>query len=775
MIDIASVWPGWEIEELIGQGAYGKVYRIRKEELGEKYYAALKVIRIPADEAEVKTLLSMGYDNLSIRDYFEDTVKKISNEIRTMSDLKSAPNIVHVEEHKLIEHTGSLGWTILIRMELLTSLPDYIRTGGAPDVKQTVRIGKDICAALECCEQKKIIHRDVKPDNIFCTEFGTYKLGDFGIARQMESTKSAYSQKGTTAYMAPEVNRGEKYDSTVDIYSLGIMLYQFLNRQKPPFIPVDSPRITPQMLEEGQWKRLSGQIPPAPVDAPPALAKIILKACHPEPGRRFRSAKQFREALTAFEEGKNPIPDESTDYRAGAYGTGSAGAGAYGAGTAGTGSGPAHWSSPKDRNANPEQGNQGPESGAASQAPKSDDEGQKPGMRGAGTGRSSNTASKSGSSKNKQGSGIGKAAGVIVVLAIVWGAFFIFSMVYRGRRSSGRQSAKQTTAAMNTQTAAKAENTTAAAAGNAVGAEAGAAVEEEYTISVQNGYIFTNDNYVKEERGPQVTAEPGKLYFIEADPNRDGMYFDHWEIISGHTEIDEEMTYDTLHFIMPEESLEFQAVYREWELYPWISVLYGLDELFCYGGKHLLEVTEDDMKAVFAGAGMQAYTRSNGKYFRDYYNDEEWWIADYEHYSYASFRLNVTPGQNPYSELSVRIENLEGDIPENALLPDSCPLRIGDTYEEVIQKIGASAEMGRELIDIGGDDNKSYYHESSPGGYMMKARISNYENEVFDSYSLNLTNKNYEYSFTFDKGSNRLRSMHIQGVLHPQVLEKQDK
>ena len=93
MIDIGKIWPGWEIEELIGQGSYGRVYRVRREEMGERYYAALKVIEIPQDEAEIASLMSMGMDNLSIRDYYEETAKNITAEIRLMETLKSGDGL----------------------------------------------------------------------------------------------------------------------------------------------------------------------------------------------------------------------------------------------------------------------------------------------------------------------------------------------------------------------------------------------------------------------------------------------------------------------------------------------------------------------------------------------------------------------------------------------------------------------------------------------------------------------------------------------------------
>ena len=304
MVELSSVMPGWVIEEMIGKGAYGTVYRIKKEELGYTYYSALKVIELPSDQKEVDNLQSMGMDENSVRSYYEGTAREIANEIRIMESLKSAGNIVHVEEHALIPKENGVGWTILIRMELLESLRNYQLRVGPPDVCETVRIGKDICAALQCCNEKGIIHRDVKPDNVFRNEFGMYKLGDFGIARQMQNTVAAYSQKGTMAFLAPEVYRGGFYDNTVDIYSLGVMLYVFMNRQRPPFVDGNTNNITAKTIEDANARRLSGEVPPAPVDAPPQLAWVILKACQPDPRDRFQSALEFRRALESCEEGE---------------------------------------------------------------------------------------------------------------------------------------------------------------------------------------------------------------------------------------------------------------------------------------------------------------------------------------------------------------------------------------------------------------------------------------------------------------------------------------
>ena len=87
-------------------------------------------------------------------------------------------------------------------------------------------MGVDICKALELYQKYNIIHRDIKPENIFVSDNGDFKLGDFGIARTIEKTMSDLSKKGTYNYMAPEVYQGGEYGFSVDLYSLGIVLYR---------------------------------------------------------------------------------------------------------------------------------------------------------------------------------------------------------------------------------------------------------------------------------------------------------------------------------------------------------------------------------------------------------------------------------------------------------------------------------------------------------------------------------------------------------------------
>ncbi len=293
-----SVWPEWKLEKKpIGRGSYGTVYRAVREDFGIKTYSAIKVISIPANETELDSIRAEGFTEERTRSYFENIVQDFVGEIRILQSLKSAKNVVGIEDYKIVERTDRIGWDIYIRMELLTPLNSYLCDHNMTE-KEIVKLGCDICEALEVCEKKKIIHRDIKPENIFLNEFGDFKLGDFGVARKLEHTIVA-SYKGSPNYMAPEVYNGEAYDARVDIYSLGVMLYRFLNNNRLPFLDPYKELLTPSD-RENSWKlRMHGKPFPKPCDASEEVAQAVLKACAFMPEDRYETAGEMREALIA--------------------------------------------------------------------------------------------------------------------------------------------------------------------------------------------------------------------------------------------------------------------------------------------------------------------------------------------------------------------------------------------------------------------------------------------------------------------------------------------
>lgn len=286
----------WNVDGCIGEGAFGRVYKISRQDFGHIYDAALKVIEVPQNQSEVDAVRNDGMSEQNVTQYFQSVVEDIVEEFALMSKLKGNSNIVSYEDHSVEKRRDGFGWNIYIRMELLTPLFSYIKQHKMT-VRDVIQIGIDICQALEVCQKYNIIHRDIKPENIFVSDIGTYKLGDFGIARQLEKTSSGLSKKGTFTYMAPEVYKGLEYNSTVDIYSLGIVLYRFLNNNRSPFMPPASQPIRYSDKEKANIMRISGQRMPKPCNASGRLAEIVLKACAYNPSERYESAGIMRQAL----------------------------------------------------------------------------------------------------------------------------------------------------------------------------------------------------------------------------------------------------------------------------------------------------------------------------------------------------------------------------------------------------------------------------------------------------------------------------------------------
>ena len=283
----------WYITRELGSGSFGTVFEIQRKDFPDMK-SALKIISIPNSQNEVRSYREENYDldDQSVTSYFYGFVEEFVKEFKLMSKLKGNSNIVSYEDHDIKKHENGIGWDILIRMELLTPLGEYLAQN-KPDADTVIKLGIDICKALEVCQKHNIIHRDIKPSNIFVSGNGDFKLGDFGVARTLEKTSSGLSKKGTYTYMAPEVYKGEKYNSDVDIYSLGILMYKLLNNNMEPF----RTNKTYSDGEKALAMRMSGEKIPAPSQAEGRLAEVVLKACSYNPKERYENSVQMRTEL----------------------------------------------------------------------------------------------------------------------------------------------------------------------------------------------------------------------------------------------------------------------------------------------------------------------------------------------------------------------------------------------------------------------------------------------------------------------------------------------
>lgn len=299
---LENIWPNWHIEKLIGAGSFGSVYMAKRSgfDFEHDFYSAVKIIRVPSEDSEIRGLLADGMSTRQVAEYYESALRGLVSEIELMESLKGSPNIVTIEDYEVRKNADGIGWTIYIRMELLKNLNQY-RTEHPLSVDDIVHLGIDMCSALEYCAKKQIVHRDIKPDNIFVNEFGDFKLGDFGIARHLEMTSAHLSQKGTSNYMAPEIYRGEPYNASVDIYSLGIVLYRLLNHGRLPFMPPYPKPISYEDNENAMARRLNGEPLPEPAQGGKLLADIVRRASSADINFRYNNPTDMKNDLIRWQ------------------------------------------------------------------------------------------------------------------------------------------------------------------------------------------------------------------------------------------------------------------------------------------------------------------------------------------------------------------------------------------------------------------------------------------------------------------------------------------
>ena len=287
---------GMTIEEEIGSGSYGTVYRAAKS--GRDL--AVKVIRISRNEKVQGDAARQRESTKEEEHYIHHIAEDIRKEIQALEKLKGNRNIVSIEDYRIIESES--GVEIYILMEYLKPFTEY---ESEHDMKEAdvVRMGIDLCSALEACEETGLLHRDLKPDNILVSEDGIFKICDFGTAKILEKTYTENSVKGTFTYMAPEVYHGRKYNSRADLYSLGMILYRTMNRGREPFIPGDQRMVYYKDKETALNRRMNGESLPAPIDASEEFSDILMKTCAYYPEKRYTSASNLKKDLIRFLQG----------------------------------------------------------------------------------------------------------------------------------------------------------------------------------------------------------------------------------------------------------------------------------------------------------------------------------------------------------------------------------------------------------------------------------------------------------------------------------------
>ncbi len=261
--EIAALLPAYEVLSLIAKGGMGAVYHARQ-------------ISLDRDVA-IKILPRHFGNDAEFRASFEA-------EAKSMAKLNH-PNLVAIYDF------GQIDGMLYIIMEMVQGKSLYYSCyGQIIDPTETIRIVSAICDGLAHAHENGILHRDIKPANILLTPKAVPKISDFGLARPVNDGESE-TVFGTPGYTAPEViHNPSAVDESTDIYSVGAILYQMLTGDLPEetYVPAS-----------------------ALVECDPRFDEIILKAMHPDPAMRYRSADAMATALRAINSTSAPATTES--------------------------------------------------------------------------------------------------------------------------------------------------------------------------------------------------------------------------------------------------------------------------------------------------------------------------------------------------------------------------------------------------------------------------------------------------------------------------------
>jgi serine/threonine-protein kinase len=260
------------IEQAIGEGAMGRVYRARHALLSHKHYA-------------VKVL-------------FGDVATSAAMRVRFTREAQAASRLEHPNIVAVLDVGRSTTGLMYLVMDLVEgdTLARVIRRGPIAPAR-AIALALQLCAGLAHAHARDLVHRDFKPDNILVTPAGDARIVDFGLALSLHADDARLTTSGilcTPAYAAPEQLVGGRIDHRADLYALGITLYEMLTGGKLPFDGNSNDVMTAKLA------RTPPSVLAAAPDVPAGLARLIAALLQRDASRRPRSAREVADRLAGL-------------------------------------------------------------------------------------------------------------------------------------------------------------------------------------------------------------------------------------------------------------------------------------------------------------------------------------------------------------------------------------------------------------------------------------------------------------------------------------------
>ena len=260
-----------------------RCYPAMREDSDEKYI--VKVVSIPASQVQLDALLLTGAyrDKASALAYFRELADSVEQEAEVLQKLSKLEGFISYDAWQVVPMDDGVGFEVYLLGTYKRSLERYMSRNPMTHLG-AINLGLDLCSALAVCRRAGCLYVDLKPSNIFISENQSYHIGDLGLVPTSSLRFASLPDRYRSSYTAPEIEDAfSSLNESMDIYALGLILYQAYNNGELPF--------------EGNAPK---EVLPAPMYADYEMSEIILKACAPNPEDRWQDPSQMGQALVGY-------------------------------------------------------------------------------------------------------------------------------------------------------------------------------------------------------------------------------------------------------------------------------------------------------------------------------------------------------------------------------------------------------------------------------------------------------------------------------------------
>lgn len=246
----------------------------------------VKIISTPASQKQLDALLISGAysDRDAAAAYFKSLAEGISQEVQILQDLSQLEGFLPINSCQIIPMEDECGFDVYLLSEYKNTLDQYFRREAMTHLG-AINLGLDLCAALAVCRRSGYLYVNLKPNNVYIPSPNCYRIGDIGFLKLDSLKYASLPDRYRSQYTAPEISDAlSTLNTTIDVYAVGLILYQAFNDGTLPFKDETAP---------------TNNFPP-PAYADYEMAEIILKACSPDPSQRFQDPVEMGQALVSY-------------------------------------------------------------------------------------------------------------------------------------------------------------------------------------------------------------------------------------------------------------------------------------------------------------------------------------------------------------------------------------------------------------------------------------------------------------------------------------------